>query len=87
MFVSGRGLTERDERGNLVEDDDLLLLLNAHHDDVPFTLPGARGTSWDPVVDTDRADGVPDHGAPAAGDVYPLRGRSAALFCAKRRTG
>ncbi|HZR70229.1 MAG TPA: glycogen debranching protein GlgX [Burkholderiales bacterium] len=84
VFVSGRGLTERDERGNLVEDDDVLLLLNAHHDDVPFALPGTPGTRWDPVVDTERADGVPAPGALAAGGVYRLRGRSVVLFCAAR---
>ncbi|HEY6863976.1 MAG TPA: glycogen debranching protein GlgX [Burkholderiales bacterium] len=84
VFVSGRGLTERDERGNLVEDDDLLLLLSADHDDVPFTLPGAPGTRWDPLVDTDRADGVPAPGALAAGDIFLLRGRSVVLFRSKR---
>ena len=40
VFLHGGGLTERDERGRPVQDDDLLLLLNAHHDEVPFTLPG-----------------------------------------------
>jgi isoamylase len=85
VLMSGRGLTERDERGNLVEDDDLLLLLNAHHDDVPFTLPGARATRWDAVLDTDAPDGAPAHGPLRPGDVYPLRGRSVALLCSKRR--
>jgi isoamylase len=84
VLMSGRALTERDERGNLVEDDDLLLLLNAHHDEIPFTLPGAPGTRWDAVLDTDSPDGTPAHGAFHPGDVYPLRGRSVALFCSKR---
>jgi isoamylase len=84
VYLSGHGLTERDERGNLVEDDDLLLLLNAHHDEIPFTLPGRPEMRWDAVLDTDRADGVPAHGAFRPGEIYALQGRSVALFCSKR---
>jgi isoamylase len=84
VLMSGRGLTERDERGNLVEDDDLLLLLSAHHDDVPFTLPGTPATSWDAVLDTDAGDGAPARGAFRPGDVYLLRARSVALLRSKR---
>jgi isoamylase len=85
VFLSGRGLTERDERGDPVEDDDLLLLLNAHHDAIPFTVPGETGMRWDAVLDTDAADGTPAHAAFRPGDVYPLQGRSVALFCSKRK--
>jgi isoamylase len=84
VLMSGRGLTERDERGNLVEDDDLLLLLNAHHDDVPFALPGTPGVRWDAALDTDGADGAAAHGPMRPGAVYPLRGRSVVLLCSKR---
>jgi isoamylase len=84
VLMSGRGLTERDERGNLVEDDDLLLLLNAHHDEIGFTLPGKTGMRWDSVLDTNSADGAPAESPRAPGDVYPLRGRSVVLFCSRR---
>jgi isoamylase len=71
VLVSGRGLTERDERARLVEDDDLLLLLNAHHDTIAFTLPGS---GWRPLLDTAREP------LPAVSVTYPLEGRSAALL-------
>jgi isoamylase len=87
VFMSGRGLTEHDERGHPIEDDDLLLLLNAHRDDVPFTLPGAPGMRWDAVLDTDSPDGVPARSAFHPGDLYPLRGRSTVLVCAQRAGG
>ncbi len=79
VLLSGRGLAERDERGNPLEDDDLLLLLNAHHDDVPFTLPGADGARWELALATD-GDERTAQAALAPGDVHPLRGRSLALF-------
>jgi glycogen operon protein len=39
MRLDGRTLSEVDTSGNLIVDDDLLLLLNAHTDPVPFTIP------------------------------------------------
>ena len=59
VFLHGGGLTERDERGRPVQDDDLLLLLNAHHDEVPFTLPGEAQVRWNALTDTSAADGTP----------------------------
>ena len=40
--LSGRGLTERDEHGVPVEDDDLLLLFNAHDEEIAFRLPDSE---------------------------------------------
>src|SRR3569832_2989947 len=52
MYLAGRAVGERDQIGRPVEDDDYLLLLNAHHEKVPFTLPGsvAKGP-WHVVID------------------------------------
>ena len=90
VFLYGRGLTERDERGRLVEDDDLLLLINAHHDPIPFTLPGASAVRWEALIDTAYPAGVPtsrgnlNPGPMNPGEVYPLQGRSLALLCYRR---
>ena len=58
----------------------MLLVLNAHHDLVQFTLPNATGgASWGLLVDTN----VPDSEAEqvfAVGDVYGVTGRSLLLF-------
>jgi glycogen operon protein len=44
---------ELGRRGEEQRDDTFLVLLNAHHDVVTFTLPGAEwGKGWLPVVDT-----------------------------------
>jgi glycogen operon protein len=70
VLISGRGLTERDEFARPVEDDDLLLLLNAHDEDIVFTLPGGE---WRLLVDTS------GQSAPAEAG-YPVRARSLALL-------
>jgi glycogen operon protein len=82
-FFSGRGLAERDNRGRPVEDDDLLLLLNAHHDEIPFILPGAPEVRWTSLVDTSAPEGNPPQEFFPAGAAYPLQGRSVALFSFK----
>jgi glycogen operon protein len=82
--MSGRGLSERDERGAPVLDDDLVLLLNAHHDTVAFRLPNGNGAAWQALIDTDAADGVPAEASRAADSEYPLRGRSLVLLRRER---
>jgi isoamylase len=56
----GDALGEVDENGELLEDDTLLLLMNAHTDDVEFRLPGEQAVVWDVLVDTSRPDGRSD---------------------------
>jgi glycogen operon protein len=85
VLMVGERLAERDDRGNAVEDDDLLLLLNAHEEEIAFPLPGEPGERWDALVDTNFADGTPGAGFFTAGEAYPLQGRSLALL-ARRST-
>jgi glycogen operon protein len=75
MLMVGQRLAERDEHGNAMVDNDLLLLLNAHHEAIEFTLPGE---GWTAVLDT-----AIDPPAPAA--PYPLQPRSLALFVRSER--
>jgi glycogen operon protein len=49
MLLLGQRLAERDDQGRPVEDDDLLLLLNAGEAAVDFALPGE---GWKLLVDT-----------------------------------
>ena len=62
------------------KDSIFLLLLNAHHEEVPFTLPAAHyGASWTLLSDT--AQGLDQHNkAFQPSDVYPLQSRSLALL-------
>jgi isoamylase len=74
VLMIGQRLAERDERGNPVVDDDLLLLLNAHHEPIDFALPGE---GWEPALST--AEGF------VSGGAYSLQGRSLALLVRQPR--
>ena len=78
MFMSGRGVDEPDARGRPLKDDDFLLLLNAHHEPIPFVLPGYRGGAWTLLLDTDHS--VHCERTHSPGDAYPLTGRSLVLM-------
>jgi isoamylase len=79
MLLSGNAIEEVNERGEAITGDTLLVLLNAHHDDVSFTLPPLEGDRrWQRLIDTAESDvskcccKFDEH--------YPLRGRSMAVF-------
>jgi len=72
-----------DERGEPVTGDTLLLLLNAHHEEVLFTLPAVDPEHrWEPLVDT--ANGKVGQSLVVEGAPYPLQARS---FAVLRRSG
>jgi len=51
--LAGDAIGEKDTRGQAIIDDTFLLLLNAHHEDVSFTLPAhKKGIRWEVVFDT-----------------------------------
>jgi glycogen operon protein len=53
VFLNGDAITEPGPRGEQIVDDSFLLLINAHHEDMTFTLPGANyGKKWQPVLNT-----------------------------------
>jgi isoamylase len=79
MLLNGSAIEEVDERGESIMGDTLLLLLNAHNEDVPFTLPPLdENHQWGRVLDTFDPHG-PDRSFQSGGP-YPLKGRSMALF-------
>jgi glycogen operon protein len=86
MLISGRGITERGRRGEVLRDDDFLLLLNAHHDEIAFALPPATGGGWQLLLDTATetlpplVDGLVDPPLVIAPAHYPLQGRSFVLL-------
>jgi isoamylase len=67
------------DRGEPVVGDTILLLLNAHHEALPFTLPAAKpGETWQCLLDTAEPDGLAKDYAAAA--TYPLQARSMAVL-------
>ena len=81
MFLSGHGLEDTDERGQPIRDDNFLVLLNAHHEDIGFTLPPLRSNSaWLVWSDTTQNGGLRPGGTHPAGAVYPLQARSLAIL-------
>ena len=85
VLISGRGLTERDELARLVEDDDLLLLANAHDEPIAFTLPGREGERWDALLDTGHESF--ERRRYGSGATYPLQARSLALLVRPNSSG
>ncbi|GGQ77343.1 glycogen debranching protein GlgX [Couchioplanes azureus] len=76
MFLNGDAITEPGRRGERVVDDSFLVMFNAHHEPLPFTVPDAGyGKQWATEVDTEHAVPNPDE-VIQAGDTVELTGRS-----------
>jgi isoamylase len=85
VFLGGEGLDDVDERGRPIHDDNFLMLLNGHHEQIDFTLPAMHPDArWEMEVDTSRGAGLERNGEHAAGSAYPLAGRSLVLLIEKR---
>ncbi|MDP1708164.1 MAG: glycogen debranching protein GlgX [Gammaproteobacteria bacterium] len=81
LYIAGEGVSDVDERGVPLEDDSFILLLNAHHDVVPFVVPGFKpDTGWLREFDTSRGAGLERDGLTMPGQAYPLAGRSCVLL-------
>ncbi|MGW7477719.1 glycogen debranching protein GlgX [Nonomuraea muscovyensis] len=52
VFLNGDAITEPDRRGRPIRDDSFLLLFNAHHDTIAFTIPKDYGDMWQTEIDT-----------------------------------
>ncbi len=80
-YLAGDALAETDARGRPLTDVSFLVLVNAHHEQIPFTLPArGPGYEWISMLDTHHEEGLQVDGRYAPGDAYPLEGRSLALL-------
>jgi len=85
LRLAGDAIEEVDPRGEPIVGDTFLLLLNAHHEPVPFVLPAHRTrVRWELVLDTGSWDYEPRSRHFRAGDVYPLDGRTVAVLRLRR---
>jgi len=77
--LAGDAISEVDERGERIEGDTVLLLLNAHDQPVDFTLPKEQaGQSWELVLDT-RDEALESQSHPC-GSKYQVDARSLVLL-------
>ena len=85
LRLAGDAIEETDEKGQPVVGDTFLLLLNAHHEPVPFILPAHRArVRWDLVLDTREDDLGARVSTFRVGESYPLDGRSLAVLRLRR---
>ena len=60
VYINGDQITEPDARGQQVVDDSFLLMFNAYHEDIEFTLPSQNlGAKWEVLIDTTESLGYP----------------------------
>jgi len=79
MRLAGDLIGETDERGEPIVGDSLLVLMNAHHEPIPFTLPPTNpGHVWERLFDT--ADDAAPPVTFTGGARYDLRDRSMVVF-------
>ena len=85
MFLAGNGLKETDRTGKRLEDDHLLLMLSASHEDIAFQLPALEDCEqWELLVDTHDDAARELH---ACGEPTLLRARSLKLYRCVRAKG
>jgi glycogen operon protein len=84
MRLAGDLIGDVDEHGETIVGETLLVLINAHHEPIPITLPATRVEHvWERMLDTsDLEDRSVVH---EGGEPYRLQGRSLALFRARPR--
>ncbi len=76
LRLAGDAIEEVDAHGNRIVDDTLLILLNAHHEPVPFVLPAhRRKLRWRVVLDTSKPIARPQQ-LIRGGEPYELESRS-----------
>jgi glycogen operon protein len=86
VFLSGSSVDEVDERGQPLTDENFLLILNAHHEQLAFTLPTvASGMAWTALIDTACETGCDQEQEFDANATYPIEARSIALLVERKR--
>ncbi|MGI9436012.1 MAG: glycogen debranching protein GlgX, partial [Geminicoccaceae bacterium] len=83
LLLAGEAGDDHDARGMSMADDTLLIMLNAHHESVPFMLPEVgAGAMWQLEIDTGRPGLRPDE-QPAlpTGASHDVEGRTLLVWC------
>lgn len=85
LFIDGVRVTEQTEDGQDIGDEQLLWILNAYWEDIPFMLPkiGRRSSQWEVIVDTATGEIHPDLAAIKGGHPVTVTARSSMLLRVK----
>jgi glycogen operon protein len=77
IFMNGKAIPGRDPRGNVIEDNSFLILVNAYHETVEFTLPGEEwAEKWKIVLDTSAGGFRDNDDLREAGTVLAVEGKT-----------
>ena len=81
LRMAGYSEDQYDAEGRPEIDDNFLMLFNAHHEEISFTVPtGPEDARWEAILDTSFAAGLRSDGFFKPGDEYPLKARSMAVL-------
>ncbi|NKE69215.1 glycogen debranching protein GlgX [Candidatus Manganitrophus noduliformans] len=79
LRLIGEELDETDRHGDPIRDDAFLILMNAHHEPIEFTLPKEPAPQiWEICIDTAAPDREPERFK--SGESFSLPGRALVLF-------
>jgi glycogen operon protein len=79
VFLNGDAIPSPDARGERVVDDSFLVLFNAHHEAIQWSIPTRLKGSWRLVLDTDRG-GFVDQPVELRGSGPSVAARSVTLL-------
>lgn len=82
LFIDGVRVTEQTEDGQDIGDEQLLWILNAYWEDIPFMLPkmGGKRLSWQVIVDTNLGQVYPEVEPVKGGQAITVPARSSILL-------
>jgi isoamylase len=79
LYLDGEMIGEFDMQGEPIRGESILMILNAHYEPIRFRLPApSAGAHWKCLLDTHQLPD--DQGLLAAGEEYPIGGRSLAVL-------
>ncbi len=81
MLLSGDTIDVQTFKGEPIRDNTFLLLINAHHEAIPFVLPGQKDVAWQLLLDTASEEGFfADPQNRVSGDDVEIQGRATMLL-------
>ena len=86
VALSGEAVDEVDERGQRIRDENFLVLMNAHYEEIPFRLPVPPASAgWIALIDTSCQISRQENLFYSGGATYHLQARSLALLAERAR--